>query len=148
MPRVYELPTHLQVEDVLIAGLTARQLVRLMVGASLAYGLWDQTAALPMLVRLSATVVLAFAGLLLALIRPAGRPLDQWLLAALLFAVSPHKQLWRRTPAEFLRLRATRTQGWAELAPRPDWIDSGDEESVDANSRRSTATSIASRRRR
>ena len=145
MPRVYELPTHLQVEDVLIAGLTARQLVRLMVGASLAYGLWDQTAALPMLARLSATVVLAFAGLLLALIRPAGRPLDQWLLAALLFAVSPHKQLWRRTSAEFLCLRATRTQGWAELAPRPDWIDSGHEESVGADS---TTPSITSRRRR
>jgi hypothetical protein len=32
MPRVYELPTHLQVEDQLIAGLTARQLVRLMMG--------------------------------------------------------------------------------------------------------------------
>jgi PrgI family protein len=111
MPRVYELPTHLQVEDVLIAGLTARQLVRLMVGASLTYGLWDQTAAIPMLVRLSATVVLAVAGLLLALIRPAGRPLDQWLLAALLFAVSPHKQLWRRTPAEFLCLRSTRLRG-------------------------------------
>ena len=148
MPRVYELPTHLQVEDVLIAGLTARQLVRLMVAASLAYGLWDQTATFPVFIRLSATVVLAFAGLLLALIRPAGRPLDQWLIAALLYAVSPHKQLWRRTAPEFLCLRASRTQGWAELAPRPDWIDSGDEESADANSRRSTATSIPSRRRR
>ena len=61
MPRVYELPTHLQVEDVFIAGLTARQLVRLMVGASLAYGLWDQTATLPMFVRLSGTAVLAVA---------------------------------------------------------------------------------------
>src|SRR4030081_3974452 len=101
MSRIYELPTHLQVEDVLIAGLTARQLVRLMVGASLAYGLWDQTATLPMFVRFSATGVLALAGLLLALIRPAGRPLDQWLIAALLYAVSPHKQLWRRTAAEF-----------------------------------------------
>ena len=29
MPRVYELPTHLQVEDQLIAGLTARELSRL-----------------------------------------------------------------------------------------------------------------------
>ena len=36
MPRVYELPTHLQVEDALIAGLTARQLVRLLLGPSLA----------------------------------------------------------------------------------------------------------------
>jgi len=47
MPRVHELPTHLQVEDVLLAGLTARQLLRLMIGASLAYGLWDQALCLP-----------------------------------------------------------------------------------------------------
>ena len=42
MPRVYELPTHLQVEDALIAGLTTRQLLRLVIGGTLAYGLWDQ----------------------------------------------------------------------------------------------------------
>ncbi len=42
MPRVYELPTHLGVEDQLVAGLTARQLLRLVIGASLAYGVWDQ----------------------------------------------------------------------------------------------------------
>ena len=46
MPRVYELPTHLQVEDVPLVGLTARQLLRLMVGASLAYGFWDQAGGL------------------------------------------------------------------------------------------------------
>jgi len=144
MSRVYELPTHLQVEDVLIAGLTARQLVRLLVGASLAYGLWDQTASFPVFIRLSATVVLAFAGLLLALIRPAGRPLDQWLVAALLFAVSPHKQLWHRSAPEFLRLSVPATQGWVELAPRPHWIDSVDEDSVGAHSH----PSVISRRRR
>ena len=31
MPRVYELPTHLQVEDTLIAGLTARRFLRLII---------------------------------------------------------------------------------------------------------------------
>ena len=144
MPRVYELPTHLQVEDVLIAGLTARQLVRLMVGASLAYGLWDQTATLPMFVRLSATGVLAVAGLLLALIRPAGRPLDQWLIAALLFAAAPHRQLWRRSTPDFLCLPPSETQGWAELAPRPDWIS--DDDSTDGHA--SPSRSIASRRQR
>ena len=52
MPRVYELPTHLQVEDQLVAGLTARQLLRLMLGASLAYSVWDQADWLPDEVRL------------------------------------------------------------------------------------------------
>jgi hypothetical protein len=122
MPRVYELPTHLQVEDVLIAGLTARQLVRLMVGASLAYGLWDQTANLPVLIRLAVTGALALAGLLLALVRPAGRPLDQWLLAALLFAVMPRRRLWRRTLPVFVTPRSGNGRDWAELAPRPNWL--------------------------
>ncbi|HEV7663548.1 MAG TPA: PrgI family protein [Chloroflexota bacterium] len=144
MPRVYELPTHLQVEDVLIAGLTARQLVRLMVGASVAYGLWDQTATLPILVRLSATGVLVVAGLLLALIRPAGRPLDQWLIAALLFAAAPRRQLWRRSTPDFLYLPPSEAQGWAELAPRPDWIS--DVDSTDGNV--SPSMSIAAWRQR
>ena len=68
MPRVYELPTHLQVEDVLIAGLTARQLVRLMIGASLAYGVWDQAGWQAQDVRLAVAVVLAVIGVLFALL--------------------------------------------------------------------------------
>ena len=51
MPRVYELPTHLDVQDTLLFGLTARQLVRLAVGASIAYAIWNQTAALPAALR-------------------------------------------------------------------------------------------------
>jgi hypothetical protein len=47
MPRIYEVPTHLNVEDTLLLGLTARQLVRLAAFASLAYGLWDQVTAIP-----------------------------------------------------------------------------------------------------
>jgi len=102
MPRVHELPTHLQVEDVLLAGLTARQLLRLMIGASLAYGLWDQATSLPIPIRAVLAAVLAAAGLLLALFQPGGRPLDQWVLAALLFA--------------FLPRRLTRSLSWVALA--------------------------------
>src|SRR5687767_14904880 len=96
MPRVYELPTHLQVEDALLLGLTPRQLVRLAVGASLAYGAWAQAAGLSTGLRVTLTVVLALLGLLLALVRPGGRPLDQWLLAALFFAVQPRRRQWAR----------------------------------------------------
>ena|SRR5579859_2202342 len=73
MPPVYELPTHLQVEDVLIAGLTARQLVRLMIGASLGYGVWDQAGWLPQDVRLAVAMVPAVIGVLFAL-AATGRP--------------------------------------------------------------------------
>ena len=69
MPRGYELPTHLQVDDTL--GLTARQLVRLAVGASLAYQVWDISAGLPTAVR-GGLAILPGAGLLFALFPPAG----------------------------------------------------------------------------
>jgi PrgI family protein len=123
VPRVYELPTHLQVEDTLLPGLTARQLLRLLVGASLAYGLWDQAAGLPPVLRIALTAGLALVGLLLALLQPGGRPLDGWLLAALLFAVLPRRRVWRCSASESLASRPGSGQSWARLAPRPAWVD-------------------------
>ena len=121
MPRVYELPTHLQVEDVLIAGLSARQLVRLMIGASLAYGVWDQAGWLAQDVRLAVAVILAVIGVLVALLQPGGRPLDQWLLAGVLFVVLPRRLVWR--PGAVLLRQPPREQpGWAELELRPEWL--------------------------
>src|SRR5260370_222717 len=73
MPRVYELPTHLQVEDQLIAGLTARQLVRLLVGASLAYGVWDQATWLAQDIRLLFALLIAPVAALFALLEPSTR---------------------------------------------------------------------------
>ena len=122
MPRVYELPTHLQVEDALLLGLTPRQLVRLAVGASLAYGAWDQAAGLPPGLRITLTAVLALLGLLLALVRPGGRPLDQWLLAALFFTVQPRRRLWARVSSAPGPARPGAGEGWAELTPQPAWI--------------------------
>ncbi len=120
MPRVYELPTHLQVEDELIAGLTARQLLRLMIGASLAFGLWDRAVWLPQEVRLSLAAVLAAAGVLLALLQPGGRPLDQWLLAGLLFIVLPRRLVWRAGAMQ-QRQPSHEQAGWAELELDPAW---------------------------
>jgi len=121
MPRVHELPTHIQVEDVLLAGLTARQLLRLTIGVSLAYGLWDQAPSVPVPIRAGLAAVLAAAGVLLALVQPGGRPLDQWVLAAVLFALLPRRLVWR--PSEPGIRKSSRPQsGWAELAPRPEWV--------------------------
>ena len=132
MPRVYELPTHLQVEDQLIAGLTARQLLRLMIGASVGYGMWDQVSWLPQELRLTLALVLAVIGVLFALLQPGGRPLDQWLLAGLLFVLLPRRLVWR--PGAVLLRQPTREQtGWAELQPRPAWLGQLADESLEAN---------------
>ncbi len=127
MPRIYELPTHLQVEDVLMAGLTARQLVRLMIGSSLSYGVWDQAGWLPHEVRLGVAVVIAAAGLLFALIQPGGRPLDQLLLAGVLYVALPRRLVWRPGTTQ-LRQPARQQSGWAELALHPDWVETSEHE--------------------
>ena len=121
MPRVYELPTHLQVEDNLLLGLTARQLVRLAVGASLAYEVWDVSSALPAGVRLALTACLVVSGLLLALLQPGSRPLDQWVLAFVVFAIVPRRRLWRASTLTATSMTPHR-DGWVQLAPEPDWI--------------------------
>ena len=125
MPRVYELPTHLQVEDQLIAGLTARQLVRLAIGASLAYAAWDQATWLPDELRLALAGGLAVLGALFALVRPWGRPLDQWLLAVVLFLAVPRRLVWR-PGAALLREPPREPADWAELDLEPAWLTVAD----------------------
>ena len=122
MPRVYELPTHLEVEDQLIAGLTARQLLRLVIAASLAYGVWDQLPWLPQEVRLVMAGVLCAIGLVFALVQPYGRTLDGWLLAAGLFVALPRRLVWR-PGAAVVRRPAPEQAGWAELELQPEWVE-------------------------
>jgi len=121
MPRVYELPTHLQVEDQLIAGLTARQLLRLVIGASLAYGMWDQVSWLPEEVRVPLAGALAIVGLAFTLVQPSGRPLDQWLLTGVLFVLLPRRLVWK--PGLALPPQLSREHpDWAELDLQPGWL--------------------------
>ena len=121
MSRIYELPTHLQVEDQLIAGLTARQLLRLVAGAALAYGVWDQVLWLPSEVRLILAVVPCFVGVLFALLRPGGRSLDQWLVAGALFVALPRRLRWHAGAAP-LREPPREQADWAELELHPEWL--------------------------
>jgi hypothetical protein len=93
-----------------------------MVGASLGYGgVWDQAVWLPSDVRLGLAVTIAMIGVLVALLQPGGRPLDQWLLAGLLFVVLPRRLVWR-PGITVPRLPSREQSDWAELALRPGWL--------------------------
>ena len=100
----HEIPTHLHVEDKLLGSLTVRQTLYLCIGLSLSYGLWQQLgapgplhalgmAALPLRVFLSALPT-GFA-LLCALLRPAQRPLEEWIFVALRYLSLPKATVWR-----------------------------------------------------
>ena len=123
MPRLYEVPTHLNVEDTLLLGLTPRQLVRLAAFTSLAYGLWDQVTVIPPVPRVLAAGLLALIGALVALVQPGGRPLDQWAFAGLAYALAPRRFTWRPPEPETAAWRMLDGTGWVELSPALGWAD-------------------------
>ena len=111
----HELPTHLQVEDRLIAGLTVRQTLLLSAGLSVSYSLWRHlaglqlniqsalspahmaglTALLALAVRLALAALPAGAFALVALARPADRPLEEWIVILLRYLALPKTFIWR-----------------------------------------------------
>lgn len=95
----HEAPTHLHVEDKILAGLTVRQLLYLVVGGAAAYGLWHN-AGLPLAPRAGCAALAAAAGLALALIRPAGQPLATWLALLTVYAATPRHVVWGAAATE------------------------------------------------
>jgi PrgI family protein len=122
MALIYEVPTHLNVEDTLILGLTPRQLLRISVGASLAYFVWEQTSPLADGARVALTAAFVLFGVLFGLCQPAGRPLDQWLLAAVLFSALPRRRVWRLLDCSARNDHVGSSPDWAELSPIPAWL--------------------------
>jgi hypothetical protein len=122
LSRQHEIPTHLDVEDKLLFGLTMRQFLYVVVGCSIAYGLWERTAGVPDGLRLSATAVCLIVAIALALLRPFGRPLEEWLLAAGLYVSLPRRASWRPNEPQSADWRPVGC-GWQELAPNLVWAE-------------------------
>src|SRR5262245_57861267 len=121
-PTRHEIPTHLNVEDKLLFGLTMRQFLYILVGSSVAYNLWEQTADLPAPMHVGIPAICALVGLAMALLRPLGRPLEEWLFAAALYIGRPRKSSWRIGEPDLSDWRPTNL-GWQELAPDLVWIE-------------------------
>ena len=121
MPRIHEIPTHLNVEDTLLGPLTPSQLVRLAAALSLAYITWDQLTVLPDPLRAGLAGLLVLVGVLVACCRPAGVGLDAWALAALAFALAPRRLAWARPEPDPSDWRQAVAPDWAELEVDLDW---------------------------
>jgi PrgI family protein len=90
----HEIPTHLNVEDKAFAGLTMRQLMTAAVGLGLAYGVASELP-LPMPVRLVAASLVMIAVAVMAVWRPAGRPMEDWAFVLLRYWAVARVAVWR-----------------------------------------------------
>src|SRR5712692_1339688 len=90
----HEIPTHLNVEDRIFGGLTMRQLMTAAIGLGLAYGAASEPP-LPAPVRLVAAAVVLIALALVVVVRPGGRPFEDWAFVLLRYWAVPRVAVWR-----------------------------------------------------
>ncbi len=114
----HEIPTHLNVEDKAFAGLTMRQLMTAAVGLGLAYGAASELP-LPFPVRLMTAGVVLVAVALMALWRPADRPLEDWAFVLLRYWAIPRVAVWRPRRPDIDRKDAT--PSYEVVVPEPGW---------------------------
>ncbi|MDI6857191.1 MAG: PrgI family protein [Dehalococcoidia bacterium] len=117
----HEIPTHLNVEDKAFTGLTMRQLMTAAVGLGLAYGAASELPA-PILVRLAAVGVVLVAVALLALWRPADRPMEDWAFVLLRYWAVPRVAVWRPRRLD-LDEKAEPRPAYEVLVPEPAWME-------------------------
>jgi PrgI family protein len=97
----HKVPTHMSMPDKVVFGLTARQLLILLIGCSASYDLWLQLHALNpytavgLIVRVGMAVLPAVAATALALISVAGRSLEVWSLVLFRYWQQPQTYVWR-----------------------------------------------------
>ena len=104
----HEIPTHLEVEDRILFGLTLRQGIVVLVGLSIGYSLYAQLGNLPwpddgagagghppLALRVAVALLPALLTLAVAVVQPAGRPLEEWLVALARYAALPKQYIWR-----------------------------------------------------
>jgi hypothetical protein len=113
----HEIPTHLDAPDRFLFGLTAKQAMQLMAAAASMYGLLNNEV-LPPEVRLPLAIVSVLVGVLVALVRPDGRAVEEWLVLLAFHVATPRQFVWR--PVPFGADWETDTR-WANLRPRLDW---------------------------
>lgn len=116
----HQIPTHLNVEDKAFYGLTGRQVMILIAGASSGYSLWNQSAALPMALRAGLEAICLVLAIVIALIHPQGRGLEEWAFIGLHYAALPKVSVWRPRSVR-LDNAEDADASWAPLAPRLQW---------------------------
>jgi hypothetical protein len=112
MHTIHKVPTHMNLPDKVVFGLTARQLLLLLIGCSLGYNLWLHLDALDALalpgqvLRIALALVPAGLAIAMALISIADRPLEVWFLVLLRYWQRLRIYVWRS-----LRMSEQQQQG-------------------------------------
>jgi len=118
MQATHKVSTHMSLPDKVVFGLTARQLLLLLIGCSLGYNLWLHLGvfvafALPgQVLRIGMALVPEGIAVALAFIAVADRPLEVWLLVLVRYWQRPQVYLWRSLRACEQQQQGARDRIW------------------------------------
>jgi hypothetical protein len=90
-----DVPTHLTTQDKFLVGLDFAQVLLLLLAAGAAWLGWV-ALPLPFAGRTALALAVLAVGAILALLRPAGRGLDDWTCILAGFAGRPRRRRYRR----------------------------------------------------
>jgi hypothetical protein len=90
-----DVPTHLRTRDKFLLGLSGVQVILCLGAVSAAWLCW-LVLPWPLAVRVGLALVILGVGLLLALIEPAGRTLDDWAAIVAGYAARPRRRRYRK----------------------------------------------------
>ncbi len=113
----HRVPTHLNLEDKAVLGLTLRELACLGLAALVGFSLYGQLATAPLPLRLLAALACLAIGAGVAFVRPLGRGLEEWCFILLHYLATPRHALWHPRapdPAEW----SGRVDDWAAATVR------------------------------
>src|SRR5947207_15110432 len=95
----HKIPLHLEVQDHIMFGLTARQLLLIGGGLAVGYLLWTDITSLNasqwgLVLAFLLFLPPAMLGCAAAFIRPSARGLEQWFLVWTVYLALPKRYLW------------------------------------------------------
>ncbi len=119
MSKRHEIPTHLNVEDKAIWGMSITQVMNMIAGCAGTYQAWNQWPWMPLWARCAIAAISLVMTLAFTFLRPFGRRLDEWALVALRYLATPKVSRWvtREQPAD----EQPATGEWQELKPAVAW---------------------------
>lgn len=90
----HTIPTHLNVEDTFLWGMSNRQVMYLVAGAASTYAAWEQLQRAPTVLQWGVALAVAVLALALTFVRHGGRPLDEYAFVVLHYRLLPRRSTW------------------------------------------------------
>lgn len=108
----HRIPLHLETQDHILGGLSARQLLLIGAGLAVGYLVWWDLSFLNesnggLFLNAFISLLPALLGVVAAFFQPASRGLEEWAMVGIVYLAQPKRSLWAALPDEPISASST-----------------------------------------